>query len=337
MSNQLAVIGAGSWGTALAMVLSRNGHQTRLWGRSPEHIEDLCQHRCNKKFLADIAFPPSLEAVSDLKLALQGVDAIIIAVPCAGLRSILEQINEYCQPDVRVCLSSKGLEQGTHLLGHEVVAACLGDAARIAILSGPSFAKEVALKYPTAVTIASSDRDTAGFFTRCFCNDQFRTYTHDDVIGVQIGAAVKNVIAIATGIADGLGYGANTRSALITRSLQEIIRLGLAKGAKAETFMGLAGLGDLILTTTDDQSRNRRMGLALAAGKSVDEAELEIGQAVEGIKTVTEVCELARQLNIEMPISEQVLAVVCAEITADEAVKNLLKREPGDELPGAST
>ncbi len=332
MKPNLLVAGAGSWGTALALILARNGHQTYLWGRDPQHIESLIQDRCNQRYLPGAIFPESLIPITEFSDCPDDINDIILAVPCTGLRATLDKIRQHFQSSLMLCLSSKGMEARTHLLGHEVVEVCFGSSAKVAVLSGPSFAKEVAADLPTAVTIASSDAETARLFADYFRNDRFRTYTHDDIAGVEIAAAVKNVMAIAAGIADGLGYGANTRAALITRGLAEVMRLGVAMGAKQETFMGLAGLGDLILTCTDDQSRNRRLGLELAQGHSIKQAEQNIGQAIEGMRTANEVCVLAKRYSIEMPVSEQVLNVINGDTTPKEAVQNLLQREPKAEL-----
>jgi glycerol-3-phosphate dehydrogenase (NAD(P)+) len=248
------------------------------------------------------------------------------------MRSILEIINQYGHHHLKICITCKGLEATTHYLNHQVVEDCLGDKASTVVLSGPSFAKEVAAGLPTAVTIAGNNMETSTWFAEKFHNEVFRTYTHDDIIGVEVGGAVKNVMAIAAGISDGLGFGSNTRAALITRGLAEIIRLGVVLGGRRETFMGLTGLGDLILTCTDDQSRNRRFGLELAKGASVSEACENIGQAIEGIKTSQEVFQLALKNNIEMPITEQVCQVVSGEVLPSDAVKALLMREQRQEL-----
>jgi glycerol-3-phosphate dehydrogenase (NAD(P)+) len=332
LENQsVLVIGAGSWGTALALVLARNQHRVDLWDLSSDHITDLQQARSNERYLPGIAFPDNLNPVSDLS-AYQDINSVVLAMPCAGLQGALALLQKYISlPELQICLACKGFEPGSNSLNSEVVKNVLGINS-VAVLSGPSFAKEVAEELPTAITIASHNVDTARHFSSLFHNELFRIYTNDDVVGVQVGGAVKNVIAIAAGIADGLGYGANTRSALITRSLAEIMRLGIAMGGRQETFMGLAGLGDLILTCTDDQSRNRRFGLALALGKSPDEAKKEIGQAIEGLVTAAIVQELAMRYEIEMPITEQVNNVLLSRCSPREAVQNLLAREPKAEM-----
>lgn len=335
MQKPVLVIGAGSWGTALALVLAGNGHAVYLWGRDIAHMAALKSQGSNQQFLPGANFPETLEVIDDLETCLQVCDEIVLAVPCAGVRDTLELIQQKVDdsnPVLKICLACKGMEPTTHSLIHQVVENCLGDKASTVVLSGPSFAAEVAVGLPTAVTIAGQDVDTTRFFAKKFHNEVFRTYTHDDIIGVQIGGAVKNVMAIAAGIADGLGFGANTRAALITRGLAEIIRLGVVMGGRQETFMGLTGLGDLVLTCTDNQSRNRRFGLELAKGESVSAACENIGQAIEGINTSREVLQLALEKHIEMPITEQVCKVLNSEVSPDEAVKNLLMREQRQEL-----
>ena len=332
MQKPVLVVGAGSWGTALAMVLAGNGHSVYLWGRDAKHIAELKAKGCNKRYLPDTIFPVGLLPVDDLEFCLHKCEEIVLAIPCAGMRSILEVINQYGHHNLKICITCKGLEATTHYLNHQVVEDCLGDKASTVVLSGPSFAKEVAAGLPTAVTIAGSNLETANWFADKFHNDVFRTYTHDDITGVEVGGAVKNVMAIAAGITDGLGFGSNTRAALITRGLAEIIRLGVVMGGRQETFMGLTGLGDLILTCTDDQSRNRRFGLELARGSTVTEACEHIGQAIEGMKTSQEVFQLAIKNNIEMPITEQVCKVVNGDVLPGDAVKTLLMREQRQEL-----
>ena len=332
MQKPVLVVGAGSWGTALAIVLAGNGHSVYLWGRNPTHIAALKSENCNRRYLPDAIFPEDLLAVDNIESCLRECDEIVLAVPCVGMRSILEIIGKQSNDNLKLCLTSKGLEANTQYLNHQIVEDCLGVRASTVVLSGPSFAKEIAAGLPTAVTIAGCNEQTTALFAEKFHNEVFRTYTHDDVIGVQVGGAVKNIMAIAAGIADGLGFGSNTRAALITRGLAEIIRLGVVMGGRQETFMGLTGLGDLILTCTDNQSRNRRFGLDLAKGATVSEACENIGQAIEGIKTSQEVYQLALKNNIEMPITEQVCQVVNGEVLPSDAVKALLMRDQRPEL-----
>lgn len=327
----ILVLGAGSWGTALALVLARNGRETYLWDIASRHVEDMIRDGSNNRYLPGIKFPDCLTPSNDLRDMLEHVSDIIIAVPCEGLREILNRIKPCSTGQYKLCLASKGFEPVSQSLNHLVVNEIIGQVP-VAVLSGPSFAKEVANEIPTAVTIASEDDATAKYFAGLFHNELFRIYTHDDIIGVQVGGAVKNVMAIAAGTSDGLGFGANSRAALITRGLAEITRLGVAMGARQETFMGLAGLGDLVLTCTDDQSRNRQFGLALARGEDVESACSRIGQAIEGMKTVRVVHEMAIKFRIEMPISEQIYNVIYEGVTPQAAVRSLLSREQKAEL-----
>ena len=325
------VIGAGSWGTALALVLARNKNTVYMWDVNTTHVNKLLQDSANNQYLPGFPFPPNLYPVSDLVPLMEKLAEIVIVVPCNALKSVLSMLKPLVRPNVRVCLACKGFESTTLSLNHLLVQEILGEVP-VAILSGPSFAKEVAAGLPTAVTIASTDAIAASGFSDLFHNETFRTYTHDDVVGVQVGGAVKNVIAIAAGIADGLGFCANTRAALITRGLNEIMRLGIAMGGRQETFMGLSGLGDLVLTCIDDQSRNRRFGLALAQGKSTEQIREQIGQAVEGVGTAQSVSALAKHYNVEMPICEKVQRVIEGKLNVRDAVHELLARRPGSEL-----
>lgn len=330
-SAEVLVIGAGSWGSALALVLARNGHTVHLWDNNPSHIEILARDRANQHHLPGIPFPDTLQPLAQLIPLPPGVSDIVIVVPCEALRPVLQLLRSGGSGDLRLCLASKGFETATLSLNDQLVREVLGEVP-VAVLSGPSFAREVGAGLPTAVTIASSDAVTADHFSSLFNSETFRTYTHDDVIGVQVGGAVKNVLAIAAGVADGLGFGANTRAALITRGLAEIMRLGIAMGGRAETFMGLSGLGDLVLTCTDNQSRNRRFGIALAEGKSPEQIRSQIGQAVEGVNTAAAVARLAHKYQVDMPICAQVQRVIEGSIDARTAVHELLARKPGSEL-----
>lgn len=325
------VLGAGSWGTALGLVLSRNQVRTYLWDGDRDHVQVLRDKRTNNRHLPGVAFPATLLPITELTEVTESTIPIIVVVPCDALRTVLAGLSASHLRPPSLCLACKGLEPRTLLLNHEVARDELGEID-VAVLSGPSFAAEVAARLPTAVTLASEQVTVAGFYAGLFHDDVFRTYTHNDVIGVQVGGAVKNVMAIAAGIADGLGFGANARAALITRGLAEIIRLGTAMGGKPETFMGLAGLGDLVLTCTDNQSRNRRFGLALAGGKSVQQAKEEIRQAVEGLRTAEVVNALAQKFAVNMPISAQVFAVIKGTVEPEQAVRNLLARERKAEM-----
>jgi glycerol-3-phosphate dehydrogenase (NAD(P)+) len=294
-------------------------------------MAEMAAARINRRYLPETSFPSGLSASADLAATLREADDLLIAVPSQAFRATLRQIAPTLRRDSRLAWATKGLEPGTRRLLHEVAAEELGAERAVAVISGPTFAREVARGLPTAVTVASADAATADYFACLLRDGTLRAYTSDDVVGVELGGAVKNVLALAAGIADGLGYGANTRSALITRGLAEMMRLGVARGGHPETFMGLAGLGDLVLTCTDDQSRNRRVGLALGRGASLDEAIASVGQAVEGVKTAPEILRLARDTGVEMPIVEQVCRVLFEQVAPAEAVKALLTREPKPE------
>ena len=324
----IAVLGAGSYGTALAIQLARLGNDTRLWGRDAAQMSRLEADRVNAEYLPGCKFPPSLKAGSDLRAAVQDAEDILVAVPSHALHPVLRTVAPMLKAGQGIISACKGLEPDTGKLVHEVVEDIVGRGHKFAVVSGPTFAKEVGLGMPTAVTVASSDADYAEKVVHALHGNGFRAYTSDDVIGVEVGGSVKNVLAIAVGIADGLGLGANTRAGVITRGLAEIMRLGEAMGGRRETFMGLAGLGDLVLTCTDDQSRNRRMGLALAKGRTVAQALAEIKQVVEGVRVAPEVLRLAHKHHVEMPISEQVVGVLAGRITAVDAVRSLATRPP---------
>jgi glycerol-3-phosphate dehydrogenase (NAD(P)+) len=326
-NKSIAVIGAGSWGTALAILLSRNGVRTLLWGNEAEHQKEMQQCRSNESYLPGIAFPEKLEIVLTIEEAVEHAQHVLVVVPSHAFRIVLEQLRPLLREGMNVLWATKGLESKTGKLLHEVVEETLGAEQVYAVVSGPTFAKEVANGLPTAITVASNDEAFAADIAAMLHNDTFRSYTCNDVIGVELGGSVKNVLAIAAGIADGLGFGANTRAALITRGLHEIMNLGVALGGQHETFMGLAGLGDLVLTCTDNQSRNRRFGIALAEGKTQDEARKAIGQVVEGVQTASEVMRVAKRIGIEMPITEQVYQVLNENVDPHEAVQNLFRRE----------
>ncbi|MDH4274528.1 MAG: NAD(P)-dependent glycerol-3-phosphate dehydrogenase [Gammaproteobacteria bacterium] len=324
-THRFAVIGAGSWGTALALLLANNGHHVRLWGRERAHMQNLHAQRANTRYLPGIAFPDNLHATLELADALRDIEGVLIAVPSEGFRECLSQLRRHLDAATGVMWATKGLEGGSRKLLHQMVQEELPSHA-YAVISGPTFAKEVALRLPTAVTVASPQSEFGAQVAQWLHNPTFRAYTSNDVAGVEVGGAVKNIMAIAAGIADGLGFGANTRAALITRGLAEIQRLGVALGGQPKTFMGLAGLGDLVLTCTDNQSRNRRLGLALAAGRPVDQAILDLGQVAEGYPTAREVYALAQDVGIEMPIVEQVYQVLFHQRPPKEAVDTLLGR-----------
>lgn len=324
----IAILGAGSWGTALAILLARNQQTVRLWGNDAAELETMQITRCNHHYLPDILLPENLLIQPDLEAALTDAQDILVVVPSHAFRAVLQRIKPYFNSTMRLAWGTKGLDPQSAKLLDTVVNEVFGTPFPTAVISGPSFAREVAMGLPTAVTVASNTQAFAKDLAKRLHNSTFRVYTSADVIGVEVGGAIKNILAIATGISDGLGFGANARSALITRGLAEMIRLGIALGGQLETFMGLAGVGDLILTCTDNQSRNRRFGLALGQGTSIHEAEKTIGQVVEGARNVIEAHKLAQKTQISMPITEQVYRVLYQGIAPAEAVKTLLMREP---------
>ena len=322
----IAVLGAGSFGTALAIHLARRGSATLLWGRNVEKMREIQEARENRQYLPDCQFPVKLTAVSDLHFAVMQAEDLLISTPSHSLREMLTTIRPWLKSGQGIACACKGLEPGSGKLVHEVIQDVVGDTHPLAVISGPTFAKELGIGLPTAVTVASHDLAFAEKIAARLHGDGFRAYTADDLPGVEIGGAAKNVMAIGVGIADGLSLGANTRAMMLTRGLAEIMRLGEALGAKSETLMGLSGMGDLVLTCTDNQSRNRRMGLLLAQGKSVAEAIAEIKQVVEGVKAAPEVHRLAQRLGVEMPITEAVSRVLAGEISPVEAVRSLATR-----------
>jgi glycerol-3-phosphate dehydrogenase (NAD(P)+) len=327
----IAVIGAGSWGTALATLLAGNDHQVRLWSHEQRQVEALLTDRENRTFLPGVPLPASIQPTASLEQAVTDADTVLLVIPSQFFGSVIDGLTPHLPADQGLVWATKGFEPETGQLLHEVVLQRAG-RRELAVLSGPSFATEVAKGLPTAVTLAASSMGFAEYCAALVRSERFRAYTHDDLIGVQVGGAAKNVLAIATGIADGLGFGANTRAALITRGLAELIRLGRALGARQETFNGLAGLGDLVLTCTDNQSRNRRLGLALARGEPAKAAMAAIGQEVEGVVTARAVHQIARTHGIEMPISEQVYAVLYEGRTPEAATRQLLERAGKSEL-----
>ncbi|MBK6597074.1 MAG: NAD(P)-dependent glycerol-3-phosphate dehydrogenase [Proteobacteria bacterium] len=322
----VAVLGAGSWGTALAIQYARAGHPTRLWGRDTAHIATLAAARRNERYLGDAEFPDSLSVTDSLTTALHDALDVVIAVPSHALRKLLGEIAPRLAPNVRLAWATKGFEQTTGKLPHQVAREVLGDKFPVAVLSGPTFAKEVGAGLPTAMTIASSNDEFAAALAHSLSAANFRAYTSNDIIGVEVGGAVKNVLAVGAGLSDGLGFGANTRIALITRGLAEMTRLGVALGAQKETFMGLAGLGDLVLTCTDNLSRNRRFGLALAAGHSVEQALAEIGQVVEGYQAARAVYDVATREQVSMPIVEGIYRALYEGASAGDVVSALMSR-----------
>jgi len=324
---KMTVYGAGSWGTALALQLARNDIDVLLWAHNSEKIAKYEQQRENSHYLPDIKFPETLHCTDSLEAAMQHADDQLIVVPSHSFRDLLKQIKPYLHSNHSIVWATKGLEVGTGKLLHEVLIEELGEEIPYGLVSGPTFATEVAKGLPSAMTAAASTKELAIRTAAAFQGGNYRVYSSTDVLGVELGGAIKNVLAIAAGISDGLGFGANARSAIITRGLAEILRLGKNMGADTETIMGLAGVGDLVLTCTDDQSRNRRLGLALGKGVNLDEAIAEIGQAVEGAKSSQSISILAERAGVEMPICQTVQKILYEGLSPKQAVKELLGRE----------
>jgi len=327
--NRITVLGSGSWGTALAIQMARSGTQVTLWGRDTTLIESMKTAHENERYLPGARFPESLEPEPDWDKALANASTVLVSVPSHSFRGILERLIGL---PLSIAWATKGLELSTGMLPHQVVRDVLPECSHYAVLSGPTFATEVGQDLPTAITVAASQPEFANRLAGYLSSSSFLAYTSEDIVGVEVGGAVKNVLAIGAGLSDGLGFGANARVALINRGLREMQKLGVAMGAKPETFMGLAGMGDLVLTCTDNQSRNRRMGLALAAGKTVAQAEEEIQQVVEGVQASRAVFEQSQRLGVELPIIEQVYRVLIEGVEPSEAVKTLLARTTGAEM-----
>lgn len=327
-----AVLGAGSWGTALAMLLAKNNIHTTLWAHKQAHADALQKDRANQKHLANIRFPDSLNISADLNATLQQASHILIVVPSHSFRDTCKTLIPLIKPHHKIAWASKGLETDTSKLLHQIAKEEFSNNNPLAVISGPTFAKEVAQGLPGAVTVASTNKDFALELANHCHSNTFRAYTSTDVIGVELGGAVKNVMAIAAGIADGLGFGSNTRAALIARGVAEMMRLGIKVGAQHDTFMGLTGLGDLVLTCSDNQSRNRRFGLALGQGKNQQQALDEIQQVVEGRFTAKAVYRLAQQHQIEMPITEQVYKVLYEGLDPTIAAQALMERTVKSEI-----
>ena len=332
MSTPVAVLGAGSWGTALAVLLARNGVPTTLWGRSPQAVVDMATARANTRYLPEMTFPDTLGISGVLETCVRDAAIVLISVPSHAFRDLLDEITPWVAPAAGIAWATKGFDPGSGRFLHELVEERLPHHPA-AVVTGPSFAREVAQGLPTALTVQSNDAAFAQQLARLLHAPTFRAYTGNDILGAELGGAMKNVLAVATGVADGMQLGLNARAGLITRGMNEILRLGTALGARAETLMGLAGLGDLVLTCTGDLSRNRRLGIALGRGVPLSQAVAEIGQVVESIVTVDEVVRLARRVGIELPIAEHVQHVLHEDMTPEEGLHALLAREQKPEYP----
>ena len=333
MSQSVAVIGAGSWGTALAMSLAWGGHDVRLWTRRPEHAEELRNERTNQRYLEDISLPASISVTTDQATAVQGADVWLFAIPSQHQREVAHQFAGWAGPKHILISVAKGIENGTLELATEVLqAACpAADPTRIGVLYGPSHAEEVVRKQPTAVVAAFPDAEVATQVQNLFMTPNLRVYVNTDVVGVQIGGSLKNIMAIATGICDGVGYGDNAKAALITRGIVEMGRLGAAMGAKPSTFAGLSGLGDLVVTCMSGLSRNRHVGEQIGRGRSLEAIREEMNMVAEGVKTTRSVVALADRHGIEMPLTRAVYAILFEGLKPEVAVRGLMTREARQE------
>lgn len=324
---KITVMGAGAWGTALAIHFALHGHDVSMWSRNPEHMENLKQHRENKRYLPGFALPGNLSVHTVLAEALQNAELVLIVTSVAGLRDSARLLAEHNAGHLPVLTACKGFEQDTRLLTFQVVKEILPQTPAVGVLSGPSFAQELAQQLPCAVVLASESKAWVEELVGRLNTNVLRLYGSEDVTGVAVGGAVKNIMAIATGLSDGLGYGLNARAALVTRGLAEITRLAVAMGAQPKTMMGLAGIGDLILTCTGALSRNRRVGLGLAEGKELHQVLAEIGHVSEGVSTIEEVFNTACKYQIDMPITQTLLQLIRKELDARQVAERLMERE----------
>lgn len=326
----IVVLGAGSWGTALSLHLARNGNEVRLWSHQPDFVSQLIADRENKRFLPDFPFPEQIHPMVELKTVFDSEPSdVLMAVPSFAFEEVLDKIKPFVNASTRLLWATKGLTESGQLL-HEVAIA--KGYHYYGVLSGPSFAKEVAKGVPTAISLATNDADFTQAMTTRFHSTHFRVYASDDIVGIELGGAIKNVLAIAASLTDGLGLGMNTKAALITRGVAELRRLSLAMGAHPETAMGLSGMGDIILTCSDNQSRNRRFGLFLAQGHDVDTAEKKVGQVVEGRRNAAQVVQLFKAHQLDAPICQMVFDIIEGNVQVKDAVEQLLSRPPAPEF-----
>lgn len=324
----ITVIGTGGWGTALAVLLHGNGHRVTLWGRLPEEVDPILAHRENKTFLPGVKIPDAIQVTLDTQTALRQAEMAVFAVPSHGMRPICRQVREYLPANAALVHVAKGIENETGARMSEVIAEEL-KTDRVVVLSGPSHAEEVGRGIPTAVVVAGRD---AALAQQAFMNERFRIYTHDDIIGVELGGALKNVIALAAGCCDGIGFGDNTKAALCTRGLAEMSRLGVGMGARPETFFGLSGVGDLIVTAFSRHSRNRGFGERLGQGETAEQIAASTKTVAEGVKTAKSVWQLAQKRGVDVPISREVYAILYEGKPPKQAVRDLMKREAKPEF-----
>ncbi len=325
----ICVLGSGGWGTAVSILLHNNGHKVTLWSFDKTECENLKKYHENKPFLPGIAIPDGIEFVSELS-AVAGIDLIVIATPSHGVRSVAEKLSEYIENGQIILNISKGIEEGSYMTISQILKQELPDC-KIAVMSGPSHAEEVSRNIPTTNVVASDDINVSKYIQDVFMSSTFRVYTSNDIIGVELGGSIKNVIALCCGILDGLGCGDNTKAALMTRGLVEMTRLGVSMGAKAETFSGLSGIGDLIVTCTSMHSRNRRAGILIGQGMSVDEAQKTVNMVVEGVRSCRAAKELADRKGVEMPIITEAYNVLFNNKSPQDAIKSLMNRDKKNE------
>ncbi|XXQ67940.1 NAD(P)H-dependent glycerol-3-phosphate dehydrogenase [Neisseriaceae bacterium B1] len=327
----ITILGTGAWGTALGMHFALHNHRVNMWTHNAQHAETMQESRLNERYLAGFRLPEGLNVFSDLGAALQDCELVLVVTPVVGLRSSVELLKQHDAGQLPILTACKGFELDSGLLTFQVVKEVLPENDKIGVLSGPSFAQELAKQLPCAVVLASENVAWISQLTQDLNTNVMRLYANDDAIGVSVGGAVKNVMAIATGLSDGLNYGLNARAALVTRGLAEITRLAVAMGAQPKTMMGLAGMGDLILTCTGALSRNRKVGLGLAEGKSLHQVLKEIGHVAEGVPTIEEVHNAAARHQIDMPITDMLYQLVRNELAATDVVERLMQREPKSE------
>ena len=331
---KVTVAGAGSWGTALAMVLADNGHDVRIWGNKEEQIDEINERHTNSFYLPEIKLPESIRGYMSLEDSLEGVDTVILAVPTKAIREVVKQLNAASKQPITVVHVSKGIEPDTLMRISEMIEQEADESVikDVVVLSGPSHAEEVSLRHPTTVTVSSKNMEAAEHIQDLFINKNFRVYTNPDIVGVEIGAALKNIIALAAGITDGLGYGDNAKAALMTRGLAEIARLGVVMGANPLTFAGLTGVGDLIVTCTSVHSRNWRAGNMLGQGQKLEDVLNNMGMVVEGVRTTKAAYQLAGKYNVKMPIAKALYGVLFDGVDVREAVDALMSRDRKSEV-----
>lgn len=334
MDNQFSVIGAGGWGTTLALVMARKGYRVKLWSRTEGQCRQMKETGMNEKYLPGVFIPPELKVTNDLQEAVEGSSLVVMAVPSHAFRTVLSEAKRYVSPETIMVSAAKGIEIDTLFRMSDVLIEELGPehASKIAVISGPNHAEEVSREIPSATVVASPKRTTAEFIQEVFMCPYFRVYTNPDIVGVELGGALKNIIALAAGVSDGLGFGDNTKAALMTRGLTEISRLGIELGAAPLTFAGLAGVGDLIVTCTSRHSRNRRAGMLLGEGNSLEQVMDQMQMAVEGVKTTRAACSLAEKKGIEMPITKQVFEVLFQGKSPHQGVAELMLRGKKHEM-----